>query len=111
VSSADLHLVETTFKGGFDPHSLPPFFNTLQTRKSLASQFGFGRAICTTTQEHIGAVLPDKIVYDAQTTGGSGGPLFNNGGRVIGINFAVLRDFGGSNFAIPVSYGQSLLKP
>jgi DNA-binding response OmpR family regulator len=66
----------------------------------------------TTTQGHIGAVLPDKIVYDAQTTsGGSGGPLFNNEGKVIGINFAVLREFGGSNFAIPVSYGQSLLKP
>ena len=66
----------------------------------------------TTTQGHIGAVLPDKIVYDAQTTsGGSGGPLFNNEGKVIGINFAILREFGGSNFAIPVSYGQSLLRP
>src|SRR6266436_5221197 len=66
----------------------------------------------TTTQGHIGAVLPDKIVYDAQTTsGGSGGPLFNNEGKVIGINFAMVREFGGSNFAIPVSYGMSLLKP
>ena len=66
----------------------------------------------TTTQGHIGAVLPDKIVYDAQTTsGGSGGPLFNNEGKVIGINFAMVREFGGSNIAIPVSYGQSLLRP
>jgi serine protease Do len=66
----------------------------------------------TTTQGHIGAVLPDKIVYDAQTTScGSGGPLFNNEGKVIGINFAMVREFGGSNFAIPVAYGQSLLKP
>ena len=64
------------------------------------------------TQGHIGEVLPDKIVYDAQTTsGGSGGPLFNNEGRVIGINFAMVREFGGSNFAIPVGYGKSLLKP
>jgi S1-C subfamily serine protease len=64
-----------------------------------------------TTQGHIGEVLPDKIVYDAQTTsGGSGGPLFNNEGKVIGINFAMVRDFGGSNFAIPVGYGKSLLK-
>jgi len=64
----------------------------------------------TTTQGHIGAVLPDKIVYDAQTTsGGSGGPLFNNEGKVIGINFAMVREFGGSNFAIPVGYGKSLL--
>jgi len=64
------------------------------------------------TQGHIGDVLPDKIVYDAQTSsGGSGGPLFNNEGKVIGINFAMVREFGGSNFAIPVRYGTSLLKP
>ena len=65
-----------------------------------------------TTQGHIGDVLPDKIVYDAQTTsGGSGGPLFNDEGKVIGINVAMVREFGGSNFAIPVGYGKSLLKP
>jgi serine protease Do len=64
------------------------------------------------TQGHIGDVLPDKIVYDAQTThGGSGGPLFNSEGKVIGINFAMLRDFGGSNFAIPIGYGKSLMRP
>jgi DNA-binding response OmpR family regulator/S1-C subfamily serine protease len=64
------------------------------------------------TQGHIGDVLRDKIVYDAQTTsGGSGGPLFNNEGKVIGINFAVVREFGGSNFAIPVGFGKPLLKP
>ena len=63
-----------------------------------------------TTQGHIGDVLPDKIVYDAQTTsGGSGGPLFDDEGKVIGINFAMVREFGGSNFAIPVGYGKSLL--
>jgi len=65
-----------------------------------------------TTQGHIGDVLSDKIVYDAQTTsGGSGGPLFSNQGKVIGINFAMVREFGGSNFAIPISYGKSLLGP
>lgn len=64
------------------------------------------------TQGHIGDVLPDKIIYDAQTTsGGSGGPLFNNKGKVIGINFAMVREFGGSNFAIPAAYGKSLLNP
>jgi S1-C subfamily serine protease len=64
------------------------------------------------TQGHIGDVLPDKIIYDAQTTsGGSGGPLFNSEGKVIGVNFAMVRDFGGSNFAIPINYGKALLKP
>ncbi len=64
------------------------------------------------TQGHIGDVLPDKIICDAQTTsGGSGGPLFNSDGKVIGINFAMVRDFGGSNFAIPIAFGKSLLKP
>jgi len=65
----------------------------------------------TTTQGHIGDVLKDKIVYDAATTsGGSGGPLFNRNGKVIGINFAVLRDFGGSNLAVPARYASELLK-
>jgi S1-C subfamily serine protease len=65
----------------------------------------------TTTQGHIGDVLKDKIVYDAATTsGGSGGPLFNREGKVIGINFAVLRDFGGSNLAVPARYATDLLK-
>jgi S1-C subfamily serine protease/DNA-binding NarL/FixJ family response regulator len=63
------------------------------------------------TQGHIGDILPDKIIYDAQTSmGGSGGPLFNSEGKVIGINFAMVRDFGGANFAIPIAYGKSLLK-
>jgi len=64
------------------------------------------------TQGHIGDVLPDKIVYDAQTTsGGSGGPLINRDGRVIGVTFAVVRGFGGSNFGVPIRFAQPLLKP
>ena len=50
-------------------------------------------------------------MYDAATTsGGSGGPLFNQNGKVIGINFAVLKGFGGSNLAIPARYANELLK-
>jgi len=64
----------------------------------------------TTTQGHIGDVLKDKIVYDAATTsGGSGGPLFNRNGKVIGVNFAILKGFGGSNLAVPVRYAKDLL--
>jgi len=65
----------------------------------------------TTTQGHIGDVLQDKIVYDAATTsGGSGGPLFNRNGKVIGVNFAILNGFGGSNLAVPVKYAKELLR-
>jgi DNA-binding response OmpR family regulator/S1-C subfamily serine protease len=63
------------------------------------------------TQGHIGDILPDKIVFDAQTTsGGSGGPLFNREGRVIGVTYAVLKGFGGSNFGIPIRFSEPLLK-
>ena len=64
------------------------------------------------TQGHIGDVLPDKIVFDAQTTsGGSGGPLFNLRGKVIGVTFATLKGFGGSNFGIPIRFSEPLLAP
>jgi DNA-binding response OmpR family regulator/S1-C subfamily serine protease len=64
------------------------------------------------TQGHIGDILPDKILFDAQTTsGGSGGPLFNQRGKVIGVTYAVLRGFGGSNFGIPIRFSQPLLVP
>jgi hypothetical protein len=63
------------------------------------------------TQGHIGDILPDKIVFDAQTTsGGSGGPLFNRQGKVIGVTYAVLKGFGGSNFGIPIRFSEPLLK-
>jgi len=63
------------------------------------------------TQGHVGDVLPDKIIYDAQTTsGGSGGPLLIRDGEVIGVTFAVVRGFGGSNFGVPIRFAVPLLK-
>jgi serine protease Do len=63
------------------------------------------------TQGHVGDVLPDKIVYDAQTTsGGSGGPLLNRQGGVIGVTFAIVKGFGGSNFGVPIRFAAPLLK-
>lgn len=63
------------------------------------------------TQGIIGDLSSTELVYDAKTTvGGSGGPLFNMEGKVIGINRAVLRGFGGSNFAVPIRFGLALVK-
>jgi DNA-binding response OmpR family regulator/S1-C subfamily serine protease len=65
----------------------------------------------TVTQGHIGDVLTDRIVYDAQTTsGGSGGPLINQEGQVVGVTYAIVRGFGGSNFGVPIRYAEPLLK-
>ncbi len=62
------------------------------------------------TQGHVGDILTDKIVYDAQTTsGGSGGPLLNQQGGVIGVTFAIVKGFGGSNFGVPIRYALPLL--
>jgi S1-C subfamily serine protease len=63
------------------------------------------------TQGHLGVVAPERLVYDAQTTsGGSGGPVFNSDGKVIGVNFAILTSFSGSNFAVPISYASKMLE-
>lgn len=64
-----------------------------------------------TTQGHISDNLPEQLVYDAQTTvGGSGGPLFNSKEEVIAINYAILREFSGSNFGVPIKFALELLK-
>lgn len=63
------------------------------------------------TQGHITALLPTRIIHDAATTtGGSGGPLFNKDGLVIGINYAIFTEFSASNFAIPVGVIRDFLR-
>ncbi len=62
------------------------------------------------TQGALNEVRPRRLVYDAETTsGGSGGPVFGSGGRVIGVNFAITRDFDGSNFGVPITFARRLL--
>lgn len=70
-----------------------------------------------TTQGIIGDITPGRIVHNAATTeGGSGGPIFDDSGRVIGINSAILvssetgQTFAGSNFAIPVASAMPLIR-
>jgi len=57
----------------------------------------------STTYGHLGDVVGDKIVYDAPSAhGGSGGPVLNSKGEVIGVNFAYLNGFSGSTLGISV---------
>jgi S1-C subfamily serine protease len=57
----------------------------------------------STTQGHIADITETDVVFDAPTTqGGSGGPLLNRSGQVIGVAYAVLSRFGGNSFAVPV---------
>ena len=63
------------------------------------------------TQGHISDVLNKRIIYDALTTsGGSGGPLFNNKGEVIAINYGIFRGFRGANFGVPIKYALELIE-
>src|SRR6201993_209268 len=48
----------------------------------------------STTCGHLGDVVGDKMIYDAPTAhGGSGGPVFNSKGEVIGVNSAYMDGF------------------
>jgi S1-C subfamily serine protease len=63
------------------------------------------------TQGHIADVTQSDIVFDAPTTqGGSGAPVFNRAGRVVGIEYAVLQRFGGNAFGVPVRHARALLR-
>ena len=63
------------------------------------------------TQGHISDVLNERIIYDALTAvGGSGGPLFNNKGKVIAINYGIFRGFSGANFGVPIKYAIELIE-
>lgn len=58
----------------------------------------------------VGQVGEAAVVYDADTThGGSGGPVMDLSGRIVAINAAILPEFGGSNFGVPVALLISLL--
>jgi S1-C subfamily serine protease len=53
---------------------------------------------------HLGDVTADKMIYDAPTArGGSGGPVLNARGEVIGINSAYIDGFSGGTLGIAVS--------
>ena len=58
-----------------------------------------------------GRVHEGRIIYDAPTAiGGSGAPVINLNGEVVAINTALMKEFAGTNFGIPIDYALNLLK-
>ena len=65
----------------------------------------------STTYGHLGDVVGDKLIYDAPTAhGGSGGPVFNTKGEVIGVNSAYMDGFTGGTLGVSVDSLRPLLQ-
>jgi len=82
--------------------------NDISAAKDLA-------ALClirpSVTYGHLGDVINDQLIYDAPTAhGGSGGPVFNARGEVIGVNFAYMDGVPGSTLGISVESLRPLLQ-
>jgi len=72
------------------------------------SEDGFIQPLAS--QGIVAKVTSVTIVYDADTTkGGSGGPVMDSSGQVVGVNAAVLPEYGGSNSGVPVAKLRDLL--
>jgi S1-C subfamily serine protease len=60
---------------------------------------------------HIGDVTGDKLIYDAPTArGGSGGPILNLRGEVVGVNSAYIDGFSGGTLGITASELRPLME-
>ncbi len=65
----------------------------------------------STTCGHLGDVVGEKLIYDAPTAhGGSGGPVFNARGEVIGVNSAYMDGFTGGTIGVSVDSLRPLLQ-
>jgi S1-C subfamily serine protease len=65
----------------------------------------------STTCGHLGDLVGDKLIYDAPTAhGGSGGPVFNTRGEVIGVNSAYMDGFSGGTLGVSVDALRPLLQ-
>lgn len=85
-----------------EAHDTASLILALSRRHAIAPVITHGTLSNVTTRQ---------LIYDAVTTsGGSGGPVFGPDGEIIGVNFAILRDFQGSNFGVPIRFARPLLR-
>ena len=60
---------------------------------------------------HLGDVIGDRLIYDAATAhGGSGGPVFNANGEVIGVNSAYIDGFSSASIGVSIESLRPLLR-
>jgi len=58
----------------------------------------------------VGQLTTATVVYDADTThGGSGGPVLDINGDTVAVNTAIIPEYGGSNFGVPIEHARRLL--
>jgi hypothetical protein len=82
------------------------------SRQALLNYLAQSRKIVPlTTPGAITDLSPRRIVHDAKTAeGGSGAPLFGQGGKVIGVNFGVFTENTAANMAVPIKFAVELLR-
>jgi S1-C subfamily serine protease len=82
--------------------------NDISVAKELAAQ-SLIRPLSTCG--HLGDVIGDTLIYDAATAhGGSGGPVFNSNGEVIGVNAAYIDGFAGGSIGVSADSLRPLLQ-
>jgi S1-C subfamily serine protease len=94
-----------------DPELVQQALSNASDVEALVRELSVAGALAPiATHGALNDVTSDKLLYDAVTTsGGSGGPVFGPDGDVVAVNYAVLRDFQGVNFGVPIGYARPLL--
>ncbi|MHC4937415.1 MAG: trypsin-like peptidase domain-containing protein [Planctomycetota bacterium] len=83
-------------------------FDPIRILDALAAQ-GLVRPL--PTQGHVNDLVAGKLLFDAPSeVGGSGAPVLDLEGRVVAVNYGILKAFSGANFGVPVRFARPLLE-